>query len=123
MGGEMSEENNYELLVNKWEEIKTLNFPESPQEPYLLNLYLSLSEYEVYVIKIGSSKLEKGDLIDKNSIKIDEEWNEKIDLFTADGNCADQVFVLKNYKQSLDEFLRLVIKNTGSIETNLNTKI
>jgi hypothetical protein len=119
--GEMSGENNYDLLVNKWKELKTLSFPESPQEPFLFNLYLALSEYEVYVSKIGSSFLKKGNLLDKNSIQIDEEWNEKLDSFIADENCADQVSALKNHKQHLDEFLRLVLY-AGSIEINLNNK-
>lgn len=106
----MSGENNYDLLVNKWNELKTLSFPESPQEPLLFNLYLALSEYEVYVSKIGISILEKGEPIDKNSIEIDEDWNEKLDSFTQDENSTDQVSALKNHKHYLDEFLRLILK-------------
>jgi hypothetical protein len=110
----MSGENNSELLVKKWKELKALNFPESPQEPFLFDLYLALSEYEVYVSKIGISILDKGELIDKNSIQIDEEWNEKLDSFISDKTSTDQIATLKDHKQSLDEFLRLVLKNLGS---------
>lgn len=109
----MSGENNYELLINKWKELKTLDFPESPQEPFLFNLYLALSEYEIYVSKIVTSILETGELIDKNSIQIDEKWDEILDSLTPHENNVEQISALKKYKQCLDEFLRLVLKNAG----------
>jgi hypothetical protein len=98
-----------ESLVKKLEELKNLPFPESPKEPFLDNLYIELADYDIYVNKIVTSILE-GQRLDRQSIQMDEGWNERLESFNPAEIGADKEFSsLKEYKEVLDEVMRAVI--------------
>jgi hypothetical protein len=102
---------NIELLIRKWEELKNLTFPESPGHPFLNNLYIELAEYDVYVCNIARSIIEKGEKVDRQLVRINEDWNEKLDSFDPDESGVNQEYnEMKQYKQVLDEFISLILK-------------
>lgn len=95
-----------EKIRQKWKDLKKLAFPESPGHPFLDNLYLELAEYDVYVCGIAGSILEKGEHIDRESIRVDEDWNNKLDAFDSSEKDANQACSeLRQYKQALDDLL------------------
>jgi hypothetical protein len=100
----------YEILRQKWEELKKLAFPESPGHPGLDNLYLELAEYDVYITNLAVSILEKGERPDRKSIQINEDLNSKLDAFNPEGSSLIQAYsAIKEHKQALDEFICLVL--------------
>jgi hypothetical protein len=102
----------YEQLIREWEELKKLDFPESPGHPFLDNLYVELAEYAVYVSKTAGSILEKGEKPEKITIPVDEEWNTRLDSFSSDEKGANQVcFELRQYKQALDDFITRLLSS------------
>jgi hypothetical protein len=102
----------HELLLKKWEELKNLPFPESPGHPFLDNLYLELAEYAVYVSKIACRALENRERIDKESVCLNEDWNNKSDSFNSNESSPNEVHSsLKEYKQALDDFIRLILSS------------
>jgi hypothetical protein len=101
----------YESLRMKWEELEKLDFPESPGEPALVYLYLELADYTVYVSKIAASILDEGQNPDKKLVRIDEDWNHRMERFNPANDVEKRVCSsLKEYKQVLDEILGLVLK-------------
>lgn len=110
---EKSEFNNQEeQLIKKCKELINSGFPESPEDPFLDNLYLELSDYHVYVTNIANSILEGRPGIEKETIRIDEEWNERLDSFDPAKNARlEACSALKQHKQILDEFIDFVLKN------------
>jgi hypothetical protein len=103
-------DSSYEILSQKWEDLKKLAFPESPGHPALDNLYLELAEYDVYVSKIAISILGNGGRIDRQSVRINEDLNDKLECFDPEGsNLSEAYSAIKQHKKALDEFISLVL--------------
>jgi hypothetical protein len=101
-----------EQIRQKWDNLKKLAFPESPGHPFLDNLYIELAEYDVYVCGIAASILEKGAHIDRESIRVDEDWNNKLDTFDSSEKDANQACSdLRQYKQALDDLLICIVSS------------
>jgi hypothetical protein len=100
-----------ELLKKKLAELKNLTFPESPEDPFLDNLYLELADYEVSILQFANKLLEGRPVTNKEIIRIDNDWNEKLETFNPDqNNRIEACSALKQYKQNLDDFVDFVLK-------------
>jgi hypothetical protein len=101
----------YEPLKKKWETLEKLDFPQSPGEPYLDNLYLELADYTVFVSTIAATILDEGLKPDKEQIEINQDWNNRLENFKPDSEVYNLVCSsMKEYKQVLDEILDLILK-------------
>jgi hypothetical protein len=111
MEGKAKTEFEFELLKKKLAELQSLTFPESPDDPFLNNLYLELADYEVNIVRYASGLLENGLRTNKEKFRIDNDWNEKLDTFDPNKNDRIEAYsVLKHHKQILDDFIDCVLQ-------------